>query len=199
MFGNKDSITSDKLADALAPLVKRIEKLEAELKKIKADNKSLTDKLSALEKDLSTLKNSKQDAINGANGELKHIFPSPIGEMDVAAAPPRGEAVSAEATFFLPSPTSDGTFLSASPEEEIGKSIYLLTTEDGEHGTFELLQSSDAMATAAISVSQFLKPVCRINGDTHHMPDRIENVEKGEAQKKDGMWVVTKKAVISFQ
>lgn len=199
MFGNKEYITEDQLSEALAPLLKRLDELEKsvkELKKqtatIKADNKSLNDKLSALERQLRA---STTD--NGNDDELKHINPIPNGGGARRTERARGGAVG-PAIFYLPSPTLSGTFQTVSSEEEIGKSIYLLHTEDSIHGTFSLLQSPDAMATAMISVSQFLKPVCRITGDTHHVPDRMETIEEGEAQMKDGVWTMTKKAVVEF-
>ena len=54
--------------------------------------------------------------------------------------------------YYLPAPTPDGLFLQASEREQIGKSVYQLTTSDGQNGTFILLDTPDAIATAMISV-----------------------------------------------
>ena len=56
--------------------------------------------------------------------------------------------------LYLAAPSPDGTFSQASAMEQIGKSIYQLTTTDGQNGTFILLDTPDAIATAMISVSQ---------------------------------------------
>lgn len=194
MFGNKDSVTTEQLTEALEPLLKRLDELEKSVKRLKMVNKSLQDKVSALS-------NNKNE--NNANDALAGLYAhsnNPASDGDVAPTNAKQEPeVKKSKVVFLPSPSPEGTFDSFSQEEEIGKSIYELHTDDGVHGTFELLQSPDALATAMISVSQFLKPVCRITGNTHRMPDRIDTVEPGEAQCKDGIWTVTKKTVVEFR
>lgn len=204
MFGNKDNITSSQLTEALAPLLKRIDELEKTVKKIKADNKSLNEKLSAMEEEIATLKEDSSNIKDGVSALTDNQQGSNDGESDglqdgygLSSLPIGGRSVAK--LLYLPSPTASGTFASSSTEEEIGKSIYLLHTDDGKQGTFEVLQTPDALATATISVSQFLKPVCRIVGNTHIMPEKIETIEEGEAQKEDEEWVVTKKAVVKFE
>lgn len=190
MFGNKEYITEEQLSDALSPLLKRIDAMEKgknaieeQIKALKADNSSLKSRLSDLE---SLMKETP-------NGGLQHTNPNPSWGWSQSRTVDEKTG-----TLYLPSPTPSGTFTEASEEVEIGKSIYMLQTDDGSHGTFELLQTPDALATAMISVSQFLKPVCRITGNIHSMPDKVETVEKGNAQKKDGVWTVTKKTVVKF-
>lgn len=101
-------------------------------------------------------------------------------------------------TFYLPAPTVDGVFTEASRTEQMGTSIYQMTTDDGLSGRFIMLSSSDAIATAMISVSQFVKPACRIEGNTHVMPRRIETIEEGTVKKDGSVWRVQQKAIVMF-
>lgn len=102
-------------------------------------------------------------------------------------------------TLYLPAPTPDGLFMEYSPTEQVGKSVYQLRTEDGINGQFIMIDTSDAIATAMISISQIVKPVCRIEGNTKQYPRRIKTLEEGVAQRDGAIWRVTKKAKLSFE
>lgn len=207
MFGNKDYITDTQLNEALTPLLKRLRALENQNKSLANANKELAARIEALE---AALDGSKQDApltadeATGADpfAALKDAKPVSNEHIDNDSTSGNDEAVNAcgkMSTFFLPAPTPDGMFTETSPEEQIGKSIYELTADGNGHGKFRLLSTADAVATAMISVSQFVKPVCKVQGNTHRMPDSIVNVSPGEAMLKDGVWTVTKKAVVEFR
>ena len=101
--------------------------------------------------------------------------------------------------FYLAAPNPDGTFSQASAMEQIGKSIYQLTTTDGQNGTFILLDTPDASATAMISVSQFVKPACKISGNTAIQPRHIITEEEGAASREGTGWKITRKAVVRFE
>ena len=101
--------------------------------------------------------------------------------------------------LYLAAPTPDGTFSQASAMEQIGKSIYQLTTADGQNGTFILLDTPDAIATAMISVSQFVKPACKISGNTAIQPRHIITEEEGAASREGTGWKITRKAVVRFE
>lgn len=101
--------------------------------------------------------------------------------------------------LFLAAPTPDGVFLQASETEQIGKSIYQLTTTDGQNGTFILLDTPDAIATAMISVSQFVKPACKISGNTAIQPRHIITEEEGAASREGTGWKITRKAIVRFE
>jgi len=90
-------------------------------------------------------------------------------------------------------------FLQASETEQIGKSIYQLTTTDGQNGTFILLDTPDAIATAMISVSQFVKPACKVSGNTALQPRHIITEEEGAASREGTGWKITRKAVVRFE
>ena len=101
--------------------------------------------------------------------------------------------------LYLAAPSPDGTFSQASAMEQIGKSIYQLTTTDGQNGTFILLDTPDAIATAMISVSQFVKPACKISGNTAIQPRHIITEEEGAASREGTGWKITRKAVVRFE
>ncbi len=101
--------------------------------------------------------------------------------------------------LYLAAPNPDGTFSQASAMEQIGKSIYQLTTTDGQNGTFILLDTPDAIATAMISVSQFVKPACKISGNTAIQPRHIITEEEGAASREGTGWKITRKAVVRFE
>ena len=62
-----------------------------------------------------------------------------------------------------------------------------------------MLNTPDAVATANISVSQFVKPVCKILSTTSSIPRHIITREEGTATMTDGgTWKVTKKAQSEF-
>ena len=99
--------------------------------------------------------------------------------------------------YYLPAPTPDGLFLQASEREQIGKSVYQLTTSDGQNGTFILLDTPDAIATAMISVSTFVKPACKVSGNTYMQPRHIITEEEGT--REGAAWRIIRKAVVRFE
>ena len=101
--------------------------------------------------------------------------------------------------LYLAAPNPDGTFSQVSSMEQIGKSIYQLTTTDGQNGTFILLDTPDAIATAMISVSQFVQPACKISGNTAIQPRHIITEEEGAASREGTGWKITRKAVVRFE
>lgn len=103
------------------------------------------------------------------------------------------------ATWYLAAPSADGVFEEGCEQEQTGKSIYQLTTKDGQNGNFSMLDTPDAVATATISVSQFIKPVCKIMGNARLMPRRIYTVEEGKATRAGQGWKVLRKAIVAFE
>ena len=101
--------------------------------------------------------------------------------------------------LYLEAPNQDGSFSTFSKEEHVGKSLYVLETQDNKTGTFRVLESNDALATLLISTSQFVKPVCKLVDLKVRMPQRIINVEEGQAIFVDGVWKTTQKAVVRLE
>lgn len=110
-----------------------------------------------------------------------------------------GNAKMSYGQYYLATPTIDGCFTEVSAREEVGKSLYLLTTTDGINGCFILLDTPDAIATAMISVSQFIKPVCKVVGNIQAYPNHIITEEEGNAVLENCVWKVVKKAVVKFE
>ncbi|MGI6232784.1 MAG: hypothetical protein ACOYJF_08035 [Prevotella sp.] len=190
---NKNTVTSEQVDAIIAPLNKRIEALEKALN-------NLTERLADLEKlqmqcvaglaEATAVKTSSDESGPGQGKEN--------GSDDSSEAGSSGLNVSASSSFFLPAPSPDGVFLNPTEKEQLGKSIYRMRTEDGLTGEFEILSSSDAIATAMISVSQFVKPACKVEGNINRQPQQILTVRQGTVQRDGDSWRVVTKAVVQF-
>ncbi len=101
--------------------------------------------------------------------------------------------------YYLSAPTPEGIFTEFSEEERVGSSVYLLTTDDGINGTFRMLNTPDALATLAISISQFVKPVCKIIGAVTIQPRHVAVHMPGSAVFENGVWRTTVKAQVQFE
>ncbi|MBQ9636681.1 MAG: hypothetical protein IJV36_02135 [Prevotella sp.] len=140
------------------------------------------------------------DGIGSLSEEAPVVITMPVDVPLTAASSLSPSSLSTPVrTLYLPAPTQDGLFLQTSEHEQIGKSIYQLTTSDGQNGTFLLLDTPDAIATAMISVSTFIKPVCKVNGPTAQYPRHIITEEEGTVSREGAGWRVTRKAVVRFE
>jgi hypothetical protein len=101
--------------------------------------------------------------------------------------------------YYLSAPTPEGIFTEFYEEERVGSSVYLLTTDDGINGTFRMLNTPDALATLAISISQFVKPVCKIIGAVTIQPRHVAVHMPGSAVFENGVWRTTVKAQVQFE
>lgn len=102
-------------------------------------------------------------------------------------------------TLYLSAPTPDGVFADFDDKEHAGKSIYTLKSDNGQTGTFAVLNTVDAVSTALISLSQFIKPACKIESATSGVPSKILTVVEGEAAFNGEAWTVRRKAVIRLE
>lgn len=186
MFGNKGYMTEEQVAAFVQPLRERVEQLEELI-----GQQAVA--LQALRAEMDRL---------GEAMESRPVLPSSLSASlseDGARVERGAEKVHAVAsTWFFSTPSPEGSFSGGTAEETVGKSIYQLRTDDGVNGRFVMLSSPDAIATAMISVSQFVKPVCRIEGNTHRQPQHIETLEEGVAQLTGDVWKVVKKATVQF-
>ncbi|SFG21696.1 hypothetical protein [Prevotella sp. KH2C16] len=185
MFGKNQEI--EELRTSIGDLQQSRESVLEELKRLKKQVQALQEKFAACEKE------KEEEAALGAPdsepeaGMLTSFTPEP------SHAQPRAQV------FFLAAPTVDGLFLRQSTTEQIGKSIYKLVSMDGVNGNFILLDTPDAIATAMISVSQFVKSVCKVNGNIASMPRHIITEEEGVATREGEGWRVVRKAVVRFE
>lgn len=217
-FNNKRE--NDLPPQDLEELFQRLEHLERKCRRMEAQIKDLEAKITA-----PTASETVSEAVSVAESEVEsvginldnaaaNLMGKPIGmplgkpiEMPLGKPMemPLEEPQTAESfggqseIFYLAAPNPDGTFSQASAVEQIGKSIYQLTTADGQNGTFILLDTPDAIATAMISVSQFVKPACKISGNTAIQPRHIITEEEGAASREGTGWKITRKAVVRFE
>lgn len=131
--------------------------------------------------------------------QLKSVPAAVVAAAPQPVAPPQPEPESWPKQLYLSAPTIDGVFTEYTPEERVGSSVYLLTTDDGINGTFRLLNTPDALATATISISQFVKPVCKIIGQVNIQPRHVVVHMPGSAVFEDGVWRTTVKAQVQFE
>lgn len=186
MFGNKGYMTEEQVAALVQPLRERVN----QLKELVAQQ---AEALKALRAETGRLRESFDN--------LQTVFPSrsvPLASDVTVRIEHAEKGTPSPSTWFFSTPSLDGTFSAGTLQETVGKSIYQLRTDDGVNGRFVMLSSPDAIATAMISVSQFVKPVCRIEGNTHRQPQHIETLEEGVAQLTGDVWKVVRKATVRF-
>lgn len=185
MFG-KEYITQLELDNLRQEWAKQLEDLQGTIGQ-------LQQRVKQLEQEVATLKQQSVEQSASEQHTQRAVEQSLERPVEQNVRPARQMQ-----TFYLPAPTVDGVFTEASRTEQMGTSIYQMTTDDGLSGRFIMLSSSDAIATAMISVSQFVKPACRIEGNTHVMPRRIETIEEGTVKKDGSVWRVQQKAIVMF-
>lgn len=96
---------------------------------------------------------------------------------------------------YLGAPSADGVFREVSHVYEQGKSLYRMEAD----GAFELLNEPEAIATALISVSQMVKPACKIEGGVSAAARSVAVIERGKAEPMaGGGFAVTKKCVVKL-
>ena len=164
------------------------------------DIAKLLERIESLEKRIAMLEEQIEELKKVPVKEEKKMEPEFIAQLSsiIPNAKPADNRPS-ESVFYFAAPSANGDFAQVSPREQIGKSIYKLVTEDNMNGHFVMLDTPDAIATAMISTSQFIKPACKVVGDTSKYPRRIVTEEEGAATFQAGMWRVSRKAVVRFE
>ena len=84
-------------------------------------------------------------------------------------------------------------------EFEPGNSIYVLTTFDGKHGKFEVIDKPEVHRFALMMPAENLIRAC--SGNAIQIPNgsRIVTDRAGEAELTDGKWHVVVKAIIHYE
>ena len=129
MFGNKRYVTEEQVAERLQPLEDRMAQLE---KVIESQALVLEELRAALEE-----WKGRAEALSGAPlsdapastdvAASAAAFATPSATKANAA----GSQRHAPSTWFFSMPTAEGVFPESTPQEEVGKSIYQMRTEDG--------------------------------------------------------------------
>ena len=171
------------LEQRIAQLEAQIAQLESKIAEAKA-NANANSQLSPFNSQL-----SPDSPLSTLNSTLPTTLHSPLNTLH--STRPR--------QYYLSAPTPEGIFTEFYEEERVGSSVYLLTTDDGINGTFRMLNTPDALATLAISISQFVKPVCKIIGAVTIQPRHVAVHMPGSAVFEDGVWRTTVKAQVQFE
>ena len=101
--------------------------------------------------------------------------------------------------LFMSKPDDNDDFTRVSDTFEPGNSIFVLTTLDGQHGTFEVIDKPEVHQFALMMPAENLMRACsgnaiQIPSGTHIVTDRA-----GEAEYVDGRWHVVVKAIIHYE
>ena len=176
-------ITAEEYDKEIKALKERIEKLESELSN-KSD-KSVQENLSTPSERFESQDNVPfLSTINSSFDSNRRDFQS--------------EAEKEPLTQYLPPPSPDGVFHETFPQPRVGKTVYQMTTVDGNNGTFIFYDNRDALATAMISISQIVKTVCRVENNKN-APRNIVNVKEGQVVREGNSWRVVEKATVRFE
>lgn len=194
----------------LAHLERKCRRLEARITELEDNAASVNKKAEALEEPAEkfTYISKVSMPTEGDASEEKEERPTTVASVSLSfsdePSPEEEEPKVLDANrqrpvYYLAAPSADGTFARFSSRLQIGKTIYLLKTDDGVNGTFILYDSPDAIATAMLSVSQFIKPACKVNGSAAQYPHHIITEEEGLAVFEEGVWKVVRKAIVRFE
>ena len=124
----------------------------------------------------------------------------------VAEAPVQEEAQEEEdeeegevLNLFTSKPDENDDFTRVSDTFEPGNSIYVLTTFDGQHGKFEIIDKPEVHTFALMMPAENLIRAC--SGNAIQIPNgtRIVTDRPGEAEFIDGKWHVVVKAIIHYE
>ena len=124
-------------------------------------------------------------------------------EVNEAAEEPKEEVVVEEErevmNLFMSKPDENDDFTRVSDTLEPGNSIYVLTTFDGLHGTFEVIDKPEVHRFALMMPAECLIRACSGNAIQIPSGTRIVTDRAGEAEFIDGKWHVVIKAIIHYE
>ena len=101
--------------------------------------------------------------------------------------------------LFTSKPDENDDFTRVSDTFEPGNSIYVLTTFDGQHGTFEVIDKPEVHRFALMMPAENLIRACSGNAIQIPSGTRIITDRAGEAEFIDGKWHVVVKAIIHYE
>jgi len=101
--------------------------------------------------------------------------------------------------LFMCKPDENDDFVRVSDTFEPGNSIYVLTTFDGTHGTFEVIDKPEVHRFALMMPAENLIRACSGNAIQIPSGTRIVTERPGEAEFIDGKWHIVVKAIIHYE
>ena len=133
-----------------------------------------------------------QQELFGDTQELPSAEVKPI--IQPAAVETTAKARHTQSIMFFPIPVN-GVFVNGTEDIQPGESLYMLRTTDGENATFTILNTPEAIKTAIISLSETVKPVCKII-NTVANPLEIVTEGPGTAIREGDTWKMVTKSVV---
>ena len=141
------------------------------------------------------------------NTEIEPVAEQPIEEPvqeeevqeTVVEEEPQQEEEDEILNLFLSRPDDNDDFTRVSDTFEPGNSIYVLTTFDGQHGTFEVIDKPEVHRFALMMPAENLIHACSGNAIQIPSGTRIVTDRAGEAEFIDGKWHVIVKAIIHYE
>lgn len=101
--------------------------------------------------------------------------------------------------LFMSKPDENDDFTRVSDTFEPGNSVYVLTTFDGQHGTFEVIDKPEVHRFALMMPAENLIRACSGNAIQIPSGTRIITDRAGEAEFIDGKWHIIVKAIIHYE
>lgn len=102
-------------------------------------------------------------------------------------------------TIYLAKPDSKDCFTRATDHFELGNSLFALTTSDGAQGTFVVIDNADAQRFALMMPTDNLTRACTGSGiQVSTGKTGIVTDTPGEATFDNGVWRITRKAIIHY-
>ena len=101
--------------------------------------------------------------------------------------------------LFTSKPDENDDFTRVSDTFEPGNSIYVLTTFDGTHGKFEVIDKPEVHTFALMMPAENLIRACSGNAIQIPSGTRIVTDRPGEAEFIDGKWHIVVKAIIHYE
>ena len=150
---------------------------------------------------------AKTDRIENSVGSVRQDLrnrTANYGSVPPASQPVSHHAPSAQPVqpqrptqFYLGIPSPDGTWKDVKTTGDSGQSLYQLNSADGVNGTFVVINKPVAVQYILMAVGKYLNPVCRVT-NTGTQVSGIISDEPGTAVCENGVWRMTKKAIVHY-
>lgn len=136
----------------------------------------------------------RQDIRNRAAASTAPVTGYPMAQNTPSAQPAQ---VNRPTQFYLGMPGADGSWSDVSATNKPGQCLYVINSQDGMSGTFKVINEPVAVQSILMAVGKYLSPVCRVT-NTATQVSGIVTDEPGVAVNDNGVWRMTKKAVVHY-
>jgi len=198
-----------KIKELRRSFAREIDRTNANLQEFSTDAadqmKALSIRLTgkAIRKDADLDENVQEEAQQIVEEEPVETHPAeePAAEVDEAEVQPieDTEDNNMPLNLFMSRPDENDDFTRVSDTMEPGNSIYVLTTFDGKHGTFEVIDKPEVHRFALMMPAENLIRACSGNAIQIPSGNRIITDRAGEAEFINGRWHVVVKAIIHYE